>query len=126
MTIDVKWANEEKTICVLQRSPNWTWEEFDAANVQSNTMIKAVHHTVDLIVDGADRLPPGSPAVHFKKAMISKPENLRYVIIVISNPFGRIIFNVMSKLSLRQSRKLVSASSTEEAYVLVRTPASIG
>jgi len=77
MAISVTWADEGKTVCILNRGANWTWEEFDTANTQSNLMIKEINHSVDLIVAGEDRLPPGSPISHFRKAMKSKPANLR-------------------------------------------------
>ncbi|MEP7285859.1 MAG: hypothetical protein ABI947_08835 [Chloroflexota bacterium] len=124
MAIIVKWFDEAKTICILQRDENWTWKEFDDANVQSNHMIKEVSHPVNLIVDGADRLPPGYPIRHFRQALMSKPNNLKALIIVISNPFGRTIFNAMSRLNQRQSRLLVAVQSSKEAFELVKPVAA--
>src|SRR5689334_5228321 len=122
MSIDVKWLDEGKTTCLLQRDENWTWEEFDTANIKSNELIKQVPHQVDLVVAGVDRLPPGNPIRHFQHALMSKPDNLRSLIVVISNPFGRNIFNVMSKLRNKKARSMHAARSFEEALSMVQIP----
>jgi hypothetical protein len=127
MPINVSWLDDGKTVCMLRRETGWTWEEFDAASDQANVLIKEVSHQVDMIVAGPDQLPPGSPLPHFRQAIRTKPANLRYLIVVISNPFGRAIFGVMSQLNRKRagsiaasSASMLSVSTLDEAMKMTR------
>jgi len=122
MTITVEWADDEKTICVMRREVGWTWAEFDAGTAKSARMIKDVDHQVDLIVEGGDEMPPGFPVSHFLRARRAQPDNVRQVIIVVVNPYGRSIFNAISRLNNFRSGKMVAASTTEEAMALAIAP----
>jgi len=93
MPYTVEWHDPEQTIIIRTLTGSWGWEDFVAAFDEIYARIKAVKHTVDIILDdsGAGE-PPGVGAVtHFGRIWSSRPKNLGAIIIIGAGEYMQIM-----------------------------------
>ncbi len=64
MTIQVNWADKDKTILRLYYEQIWGWQDAIDGHIKANQMMAKVKHPVAIILDlsDSDYIPPGSLA----------------------------------------------------------------
>jgi hypothetical protein len=118
MGIEVSWDNEERTIIRHTYQGEWTWEEFLAALEKSNTMLDSVNHLVDCIVDmtNSRQILTSSTTSYHKIAAYSQHPNWGVSVLVTKSFLVQTFAGVFTKLYPKFGRKILFASSEEEAY----------
>jgi hypothetical protein len=113
------WDDEQHTIVRCEGEGKWTWEEYHDTLGQIVEAVQQVDHRVDLIItrqEGTASSPPGSPMPHFQRAMRVMPQNVRLMILINTNSFGRALVTMFSRIfASRQQPQLVVVGSLEEA-----------
>jgi hypothetical protein len=121
MTIHVEWADEARTIMLLNYQTGWTWTDFRTALERSGELSQDLDHPFYLINDvrSAPKLPDGQAISHFRAAGQNNAPALRYIYIVGTNMFATSLLNMMKKLvpNIANTWKLVL--TIEEAYALI-------
>ena len=118
MTYHISWDNAEKTICHLELSGRWTWEEWVKGYNESYAMIRQVNHAVTLICSIQDNIPKGNAIPHIKFVATNQPPTLQYTIIV--NQVGAFFQELLNALQQQIGwNGLDLVSTLEEAYQLI-------
>jgi hypothetical protein len=124
MTIQVEWANPEKTIILQTLAPTWTWDEFFEASRKEMAMMDEVDHVVDIIADGRHTtLPSGALAQMQKIVASSATQNHRnggmYIVVGVSR-FIQVFVQVYRDVFPGHGSKIVLARTLDEAFQISR------
>jgi hypothetical protein len=116
MGIKVQWDNEQHTLVRWDFLGVWNWNDFLAAQNESNTLIKSVPYTVDIISDVSQihPVPPGAIG-QFRLYRRNDPENTGQVVLVGANIYIRTIVDIFRGMFPNTGGQFTFANSIEEA-----------
>jgi len=117
MPIHVEWLNEDKRVILRTLSDQWTWDDFYLSQQDINQMLNEVSYPVDEIIDASTSttLPQGAIS-QFRRASEKTPDNLHLRLVVGSNSFYQLIFNILSKIIPHIKDRVVFVQTFEEAH----------
>ena len=99
MSISVEWDNEQHTIVRWIFDRRWTWDEFSAAQKESNQLLEKVDHPVDVI--GDLRNSSGLPAnalTAYRGFVNTTVENLDLIVLVGAGRFVKAMVTVFVRV----------------------------
>ncbi len=118
MTIEVRWADTENTVCEMVMSSGWTWLDFQQASTDMLNLVKTVEHSVYVVMDysAALEIPTGDNAFANTTQIISRmPSHVEMIVAVSRNMFIRMMYDSFSRiLTTRFSRRIFTAHTYEE------------
>lgn len=118
MTYHISWDNAEKTVCHLELSERWTWEEWTKGYKETYAMLGQVPHRVTLICSIQGNIPTGNAIPHIKFVATNQPPNLQYTIIV--NQVGAFFQELLNALHHQMGWNGLDLVTTyDEAYQLI-------
>lgn len=117
MSISVFWDNDSKTILRWELFPDWSLEDFRAANEKSKALVAAVSWPFDVIVNANHHAPPPFPLGDFQRALREKSPYHYRTIVVNPEPFGRALLETLRTLRIANinPEHLRTARSVKEA-----------
>lgn len=120
MTIKVQWDNEEHTLLRWEFMGVWDWDDFLAAQKESNDLINSVPHTVDIISDvsKSQHLPPGAIG-RFRTYRRDDPENTGRVVLVGASIYIKTIVEIFRGMFPNTGGNFSFANSLDEARSLL-------
>ena len=118
MTIDVRWANTQKTVCEMIMPAGWTWLDFQEASAEMLKLVRTVEHPIYLLMDysASQEVPAGDNAFANTSQIISQlPSHVEMIVAVSRNMFIRMMYDSFSRiLTTRFSRRIFTAHTYEE------------
>ncbi|MBC7812464.1 MAG: hypothetical protein H7175_15020 [Burkholderiales bacterium] len=123
MGIIVTWDTPQQTILRWDISANWDWTEIITASVLSDTMIKSVQHTVDIIINGQRSLTPQINTIeNIKHEIECRPSNTGRVVLVGGFGFTNVIESLSQQAYAEWKDRLFVADSLKEAHCILSLP----
>lgn len=121
MTIEVAWADDARTIIVLNYQPGWTWADFREALQRVGELNAGITHPFYIINDvrSAPKMPDGQAISHFRAAGQNNAPNLRYIYIVGTNMLATSLLSSMQKLVPLIAQTWRVVSTMEETYAMI-------
>jgi hypothetical protein len=116
MGVQVGWDTENKKAIRYDFQGQWTWHDFRQATTEGFALTKSVKHRVDTISNfhpGANL--PSDALFQFNRAMKNAPENRGVTVIVGGTSFIKNLVSIFSRVYKPLGKRLVLASSVEEA-----------
>ena len=115
MPIQLGWQDAEKNFVLLSFPNKWDWKEFKEAAYQTATLLSAVNHKVDIIIDLKNSTIPlvGSPFEAGNMFFKMMPQN-RGVIIVVTNTFIRSLTSIFKTIDREFGALLYPVDSLDE------------
>lgn len=112
MSISVKWDNPEQTVLRYEFGERWNWQAFEAAVERGFTLMEAVPHTVDVVMDmrKSQRLPDGA-LLWWKKALAAAPRNQGQTVMVGSSREVLAAMSMFRRINKRYSGSVALARS---------------
>lgn len=116
MSINVQWDKEQQTILRWDFMGVWDWDDFLAAQKQSNNLINSVAHTVDIIGDVTQsyHLPPGAIG-RFRTYRRDDPKNTGQVVVVGASVYIRTMVDIFRGMFPNTGGNFTFANSLDEA-----------
>jgi hypothetical protein len=121
MGIDIKWDNEEKTIILTTYSGEFTWDELEAMNRESEVMLDSVDHEVDILVNLKDLVLPKNTLANFPKiAQAPSLTHSRVGLLVLfgASHFAQTLLDLLGKV-YSTAASIVIVPTLEEAYEVI-------
>src|SRR5690349_20434379 len=121
MAIDVEWINDAHTAMLLTFDAEWTWNDFERATDRSFMQIAGVEHSVDIItVNKTSSKPPDTQLFsHFQRFWVTRPDNLRRVLVVGANAFMVKMSETFSTVFVGKRKVVEFVETLEDALALV-------
>ncbi|MBZ0291919.1 MAG: hypothetical protein K8L99_05055 [Anaerolineae bacterium] len=124
MSIEVSWANPEKTVIVYAYEGRWSMEQFNNSYQQARKLMDTVQHPVDFIIDvrNSSLLPSG--ILSRGRNVVTTPHpNEGRTAIVGANTFVRSMLDLFSRLYGERYResKFYLAPTMDEAHKWLST-----
>ena len=124
MAIVTRWDNRKKTIVLLEFESEWSWDELEAAVQKADSMIGAVEHYVDLIIDLEGTSIP-KDIFSAAKTLLDSGEarpNEGARVVVGANGAIRTIYQTFQKTfnSAVEGRDILFAPSMADARAIIR------
>ena len=118
MTIDIHWANADKTLLIFDlHAGDWDWPQYDEAVDQAAALFRTLDHEVAIILLSAPTLPKGDAMRHAQRALKIQPPNVKLYILVGGNMFTRTMNNILMRLYPKM--RIIFTASESEAYNIV-------
>ena len=116
MSIKVQWDNEEHTLLRWDFVGIWNWNDFQAAQKESNALINSVSYTVDIIgdVSQSHHVPPGAIG-QFRTYRRNDPENTGRVVLVGASIYIKTIVEIFRGMFPNTGGNFTFANSLDEA-----------
>lgn len=121
MPIIVEWANPERTVLLYRVVQHWTWDDFHAANQQSNDFFASVDHPVDLICDfsTSQTIPPRVLSNIGRALRQKRPSNVRQIVAVGITGLMRNLADVLRTLYPHATANVIDAHTIDHAFRLL-------
>lgn len=122
-SIHVTWTDENENIILFTFRPDWVWQDFTQAGLESIEMMQAAGHPVVQIFDmrNANNIPRNTFS-QGREALNQKPHpNLEKVIVVGMNGYFNAIFRAFEKMlpsTWIEKWNMTFVDSLEEAVVI--------
>jgi hypothetical protein len=116
MSINVQWDNEQHTLLRWDFIGVWNWDDFLAAQKESNDLITSVPHKVDIIsnVSQSHHLPPGAIG-RFRMYRRDDPENTGRVVVVGASIYIKTMVDIFRGMFPNTGGNFTFANSLDEA-----------
>jgi len=118
MAIQIVWDNPEQTVIREVFDARWTWDDFDAAKTQIDSLIQGVPHLVGLIFDlPANVFFPRNALTHGKKFVDTLHPQIYLLVLASSNTLLRALFDMFKKvypLAAKRVRWLATVDDARE------------
>lgn len=117
MPITVHWDDSAQTVVRWDLTGRWTWQEFAAAQEESDAMVISVAHLVDVIAN-LEQSPtlPENPLSHYRQAVARKPENRGLVVFAGAGTFVQAMGQIFNRVfGERIQDEIVFVATVEEA-----------
>ncbi|MBN1965644.1 MAG: hypothetical protein JW910_13420 [Anaerolineae bacterium] len=117
MAVDVRWADDARTIILIRVQNPWTWLDLLNAAHDAHGMIDAAGHPVAVIYDYSDTATvPGDPILQLPKlAQARHPQETITVAVDVDTSLGQAAVSVYSNVYHR----VHFASTLADAYALI-------
>jgi len=124
MPITVDWADPEHSILIYSFVSNWTWDDYDRANLVTHDLIVSVSHEVALICDfsASTGIPPRVLSHIGRSLRQKRPANLNQIIAVGVNGLLRNLADVLRTLYPAATAGIIHAHTLEHAFRLLTAP----
>jgi len=124
MPITVEWVNAERTVLLYRFIANWTWDDYDAANILTGDLLASVDHPVNLICDfsGSTGIPPRVLSNIGRSLRQKRPSSLDQIVAVGVNGLLRNLADVLSTLYPAATANVIFAHTLDHAFRLLSAP----
>ena len=123
MTVYVDWTDENRSVLLMTIEEGWTWALFFECQEQAAEMVYMVDHSVSLIIDYKDTVPPRAILTYFplmQKSPLYTCPNLVQIILVGSPNFQQSLLPIMARMTSHTSEIMTAASTLEEAFMFIQ------
>ena len=124
MGIKTQWDNEARTVLRWVFEPPWTWEDYAAAQDESNGMLQGLDYKVDVIGDiSASAGLPANALTAYRSLVGRTAPNIDLIVLVGANIFIRGMVGIFMKLVPRATpgANFAFAPTLEEARRIIQT-----
>jgi hypothetical protein len=120
MTIQIGWADPEKTILRMDFIKNWTWDDYQEAGVRGKALTEDIPYKFTIVMDFTDSGPmPQHAFTHFKRGLNNQHPNRRMVLVISKHRMlAESMISVLLKL-YPKAAKIHFARSFEEAQKFI-------
>lgn len=121
MSVQVDWFDaEKKDIVRYEFVGTWTWDDLYAAMNEVNNLLATVDHMVYVIVDFRQgRGVPGGALTHMRSGTMRAADNWGGGVFLGINSFLQALVNTFIKMYPRLGERYHTASSLEEALMII-------
>lgn len=119
MSVEIRWANTERTLLQMDFYDNWAFDDFQRAYKRAKLWITEQPYPVDILVDGSHQLsiPLGNNVFNMIEALVSEcGEKLGVAIVVVAPCYLRVLSNGMTTVYRRWSQNMRFTSSHDTAF----------
>jgi hypothetical protein len=117
--ITADWLSPEQQAVVVTPVMPWTWDEFHETQQRVQTMLAALDHKADLLIDfsRSERLPPNAFS-NLRTLRLRTHPNRGMVIMVGFNPYLQSIINVLVQLNPSTTNRIRLVGTMTQALQL--------
>ncbi len=72
MTVEVRWCDESRRVALLRFPNHFSWEDFQAAQVEADRLLDAVTHPCALVLQFGPRMPSLENTLLNGRAMLAR------------------------------------------------------
>ena len=122
MSITNTWDDEAKTIIRIDYNEGWTWDDFEAAQIEVGEMLGSVEHEVDSVVMLNTGSTPQGILAKFSNVAASPVftyPNSGVVVVTGARGFIGTLADLFLKIQSQTAGKITMASTLEEAYEVI-------
>lgn len=118
--ISVAWAAEETNLVVWTFAAPWTFDEFRAAQQQSNAMTDGVEGRVDMLyITSAEQFIPLRALTNLRNIINSRHPRQRYAVIIGAKTYLVTLMTSLAELIPGFGAYLRFARTEAEAYTII-------
>ncbi len=123
MPIKVEWVNQQHTVIHYNFIGNWTWDDYDTANVIADDMVKSVDHKVAIICDlsFSTTIPPRVLSHVGRSLRQKRSPNISHIVTVGVTGLLRNLTDVLTTLYPAATADIIHAHTIDHAYRLIGT-----
>lgn len=121
MSIEVRWANPEKTLLTYEVHGQWTWAELQRILEKAHAMLDEADGPTPIIADFRDsRFMPDRAMWRGSRIAKGRHPNTGKTIYVGASRFMNVLFDAFKRIYPDLARIVVFVDTIEEAYALLQ------
>ena len=120
MSVRVYWHDDQKTILYQVYEGKCVAADFHTCVNEAYHLVKAVDHTVDIIVDMTHATFVGTSFLAVRSTSEAKvQENQRLAILVGAPSFIKALINISKKVAPKTTKNMHYVNTVEEAHTII-------